>query len=177
MANDDEIKKAKEEIAEGAKAVGKAAESLLRKPITIPLTSDAHFGSAWGETQQEVDGLDAEFNREEEMLNQLKAHFEQGDVEVRIMKQGPDGRLIDVSDKVNPRDLRPEMIQGFTTEDGRSQSMIRTPQDRQAAMRVLERLLPGLNLNPRPKTTTATSIMKMEAALAESDKILEHWKR
>jgi hypothetical protein len=53
----------------------------------------------------------------------------------------------------------------------------RNPQTREEAIRLLSQILPGLRLSTQPKPTTTVSIAKMEAALAESDRILEHWKK
>ena len=173
---DDELKNAKDKIADGARAVGKAADSLLRKPIRVPM-DDSAWGKEWEDTAAGVDALDEEFNKEESIMNQLRSKYERGDVEVRVMQVGPNGRLTDVSDKVNPKDLRPEHIEGVQIEDGTTMPLSRNPQDREAALRLLSQIMPGLRLSTQPKSTTATSIAKMEAALAESDRILEHWKR
>ena len=114
---------------------------------------------------------------EEQAVDRLKRKFEGGDVDVRVMQIGPNGTLIDVSDKVNPKDLRPDQIGGIQTADGRPLSLGRNPQSREAALRLLQEMLPGLRLGIEPKSTTANSIRKMEEALGESDKILEHWKK
>ena len=49
-----------------------------------------------------------------------------------------------------------------------------TPQSREAALRLLREILPGIGDSG---SYTANSIRRMEQALAESDKILRHWKR
>ena len=174
--NDDELKDQKDKIAEGARAVGKAADSLLRKPVRVPLDVDAAWGKEWENTAAGVDALDAEFDKED-IMNQLRSKYEDGNVEVRVMQVGPGGRLVDVSDKVNPKDLRPEHIEGFQIDDGAAMPLSRNPQTREAALRLLGEILPGLRLSVQPRSTTSTSVAKMEAALAESDKILEHWKK
>ena len=173
---DDEIKDAKKRIADGARAVGKAAEGVLRVPM------DAKLGKSWEQTINEVDDLDEQFNGIEieggnESLVNLRQKYERGDVEVRVMQVGPDGRLTDVSDKVNPKDLRPEHIEGIQVDDGTTMPLSRNPQNREAALRLLSQILPGLRLNTQPKSSTSVSVAKMEAALAESDRILEHWKK
>ena len=172
---DDELKNAKDKIADGAKAVGKAADSLLRKPIRVPM-DDSAWGKEWEDTAAGVDALDEEFAKED-IMNQLRSKYERGDVEVRVMQVGPGGRLVDVSDKVNPKDLRPEHIEGIQVDDGSTMPLGRNPQSREAALRLLSEIMPGLRLGTQPKSTTATSIAKMEAALAESDRILEHWRK
>lgn len=170
--DEDAIKAAKDKIAEGARVVGKAANNLLR----IPMDSDP-FSKEWEDTAAGVDALDEEFNKEDNIMNQLRSKYEQGDVEVRVMQVGPGGRLVDVSDKVNPKDLRPEHIEGIQVDDGSTMPLGRNPQNREAALRLLSEILPGLRLSTQPKSTTSASIAKMEAALAESDRILDHWKK
>lgn len=173
--DEDDVKKAKGEIGKGARAVGKAANRLL---------GDLHFPDKdyaalndddWDATVEDVDSLDNEFETEN-MLNKIMEKFERG-ASVRVMQIGPNGALTDVSDKVSPKDLRPEQISGIHTESGTT--LTRNPQNREAALKLLQELLPGLRpglLNP-PKGTQSTSIRLMEKALAESDKILEHWKK
>ena len=91
------------------------------------------------------------------------------------LQMGPGGNLIDVSDKVNLRDLRPDQIGGIRTDDGRF------PQSREAALRLLQEILPGAKLSSglrSPSNATASyAVRRMEVALTESDKILEHWKK
>jgi hypothetical protein len=177
----DEVESIKSDLQNKARAVGRAAKNsafLERRHNDI-------FGKAeedWDQTLSEVDDLDEEFATEEELnrekMNRLKQKFERGDVDVRVMEVGPDGKLTDVSDRVNPKDLRPDQIGGIQTSDGRT--LGRLPQSREAALRLLQEILPGLKLNSDPRSggsTTANSIRRMEAALADSDKILEHWKK
>src|SRR5208337_4654326 len=100
-----------DEVREGARAVGKAAKSFAEY-ASLPKAAFSD-SDTWGETAKNVADLDQEFLKEE-MLNKIK----RGDVDVRVMQIGPNGALTDVSDKVNPRDLRPGDIGGIRTEDG-----------------------------------------------------------
>jgi hypothetical protein len=173
--NEDELKDVKEKLAKDARAVGRAADRVLR----VPMNTDGFIGREWGQTMKDVDDLDVEFedesNNNESLMSKLRQKYAQGDVEVRVMKQGPNGRLIDVSDQVNLNEIRPEHIEGVQVDGGRTS---RVPQDRAAALKLLQEIIPGLRLSSaRPTSTTSTSIALMEAALAESDKILEHWKK
>src|SRR5271157_5454388 len=116
MPNDDDVKKAKDSMNEGARAVGRAAKNIefLRH------RHDSIFGKAeedWDQTLSDVDELDKDFEAED-MMSRIKQKF--GEVDVRVMQVGPDGVLTDVSDKINPKDLRPEQITGLRTDDGRT---------------------------------------------------------
>jgi hypothetical protein len=171
----DDVKKAKDKINEGARAVGTAASRLAKR---IEEKHPEVFGKAeedWNQTIHEIDDLDTEFMTEEQAVDRLRRKFES----VRVMQIGPNGVLTDVSDKVNPSDLRPEHIAGVQTEDGRTFPLGRTPQNREAALRFLQDIMPGLRLSTgtSAKDSTSNSIRRMEAALAEGDKILEHWKK
>jgi hypothetical protein len=172
---DDELKDVRDKLAKDARAVGQAAknQSFLTK------RHDDIFGAgeqSWEAVQKDVDYLDEDFD-EEDIMNQLKSKYERGDVEVRVMQVGPGGRLVDVSDKVNPKDLRPEHIEGIQVDDGSTMPLGRSPQSKEAALRLLSQIMPGLRLSTQPKSSTSVSIAKMEAALAESDRILAHWKK
>ena len=173
----DDVQKAKDAVNESARAVGRAAKN----STFLRARHDSIFGKAeedWDQTLSDVDELDKDFESED-MIDRLKQKF--GDVDVRVMQVGPGGVLTDVSDKVNPKDLRPDQIGGVQTPDGRISSLGRNPQSREAAMRLLQEILPGLKLSGgyagETKATTANSIRLMEQALAEGDKILEHWKK
>jgi hypothetical protein len=133
---------------------------------------DQYFGTELEQVQQSIDALDKEFDAEESFVDKLKSKFKKGEVAVRVMQVGPDGRLIDVSDKVNPEDLRPEDISRVQTDDGRT--LDRNPQSREAALQLLRELE---SLPRKARNSTTESIRQMELALAESDKILEHWKK
>jgi hypothetical protein len=170
-ADMDDVAKAKAKMGEGARAVGKAAERVLR----IPMDAETRFGADWDKSANELDALDKEFaaDEEENFVDVLKSKFRKGEVDVRVMQLGPDGRLTDVSDKVNPKDLKPEDIGGIQTDDGRALAIGRNPQSREAALRLLQELLPM----PLGQYRTSESIRRMELVLAESDKILAHWKK
>jgi hypothetical protein len=68
----------------------------------------------------------------------------------------------------NPRDIRPERI-----ITGIHQTRI----SREDALKILGHILPGFNSGSSFGRDTANSIRRMEEALAEGDKILEHWKK
>lgn len=175
----DDVTKAQSEAAKGARAVGSAAKALT----DLRFATDTLFAPSdeWGEIGEDVDMLDEEFMKEE--VRNLKQKFESGDMEVRVMQVGPNGSLIDVSDKINPTDLRPDQIGGILSEkDLVDQTPTRSPRNREAALALLKQILPGFgsssssNAESR-ESQTANSIRRMEATLAESDKILEHWKK
>lgn len=177
---DVDVEKAKGKIAESARAVGKAAEKL-----TVPM-SDLHFGRDWDKASSDVDALDKEFNGEEaiqkeDIVDFLRSKLRSGEHEVRVLQVGPQGGLIDVSDRVRAQDLRPEDIGGIQTEDGKTVPLGRDPQNREAAYRALQEILPNLkeraSWKPRPQTGKSRSVREMELVLEESDKILEHWKK
>ena len=134
----------------------------------------------WGRTVHDVEELDAEFDKEEVMTS-LRQKLEKGDVDVRVMQLGPNGSLVDVSDKVGPKDLRPENFAGIQTEDGRvlmgPTGLGPSPRSQETALRLLEQILPGFKISNSGKDSTTNSVRRMEAALLESDKILEHWKK
>jgi len=156
---EDEMEDPKKEMSEGAKAIGKAAKVLIdtNNKLEKMIASDRHFGVA-----HEVDELDKEFSKEE-LISKLRRKFESGNTGVRVMQIGPDNSLTDVTDKVNPADLA-------------SEEFNKNPQSREEALRLLQKILPGLRL-PGTASSNATSIAKMEETLAESDRILEHWKK
>lgn len=181
---DDDFKKAKDKIDSGAKAVGKAAKNLLRIPV------DTYIGRKWGETSDDVSALDKEFSKEEK-LNDLRKKLEAGDVEVRVMQVTPSGRLKDVSDKVNPKDLNPDDLVGMDIETGTRQPGVYVPRSREEALQLLQEILPGKYSTSNDKIASrveqmrrlkaqeqqSESMRRMEATLADSDKILEHWKK
>jgi hypothetical protein len=182
MAKKDELSDVKDKLAKDARAVGEAAKNqqFLQK------RHDDIFGAGeqnWEEMQKAVGDLDEEFNevdtegRSESLMEMLRQKFEREGGEVRVMQVGPGGRLVDVSDKVNLKDLRPEHIDGIQVEDGSTMPIGRSPQSKEAALRLLSQIMPGLRLSTQPKSTTTASVTKMEAALAESDRILAHWKK
>jgi len=180
----DDIKKAKEEVAKSARAVGRAAGNaafLERRHNDI-------FGSGvedWDQTLSDVEDMDTGFAAEE-MMNKLKEKFGADDMHVRVMQIGPNGSLVDVSDKVSMKDLRPEDIGSIQTEDGRellNRTVVgtsRTPRSREAALALLSQIMHGMGGSRdsrAPKSSTTNSIRKMEETLKESEEILEHWKK
>lgn len=155
----DDVEKAKGKIAEDARAVGKAAESMVKQPYGIE-----HYdaNADWADVKGDVDSMDALF----------KKGLDGSIASVRVMQIGPDGKLIDVSDKISSKDLR---------ADQSDDRMLRDTRTKEAAFKLLQRLLPGLKASDlqidQPYSTTKESIRRMEAVLAESDKILEHWRK
>jgi hypothetical protein len=157
-----DIEKALGKIGENARAVGKAAESLSKE---------------WRQTLDDVNEADKAFGDEvfqnkENFVDFLRSKIRNGKTEIRVMQVGPDGLLTDVSDKVNAKDLKPEDISGIQTENGRT---IPIGQSREAAYRLLQELL--TSASAASQFGTSESIRRMELVLAESDKILEHWKK
>lgn len=135
----------------------------------------------WLRTKREVDDLDKEFKKEylanfdeEDVMEKLRQKLASGEVDVKVMQVGPDGKLTDVSDRVNPKNLRADQISGIQS-DGRTLRLGRNPQSREEALGLLKDLL-GFNGTAAAKTASV-SIQRMERALEESDKILEHWKK
>ena len=175
---EDEVQKAKDDVGKGARAVGEAAKTVS----TIGSRLERLFSGnmPWGKAMHDVDDLDAEFDKEE-VMNTLRQKLDQGAVDVRVMQIGPNGSLVDVSDKVNPKDLRPEEFAGIQTEDGRvlmgPTGLGPSPRSQETALRLLEQILPGFKISNSGKDSTTNSVRRMEAALLESDKILEHWKK
>lgn len=156
-----EIVKLKQQIADGANDVAKAFAGM---PASIPLNVDND--RSWLDAQQAVSRLDREFS----------------DVEMRVLQVGPDGRLTDVSDKVNPRDIRPEQIEGFQSSDG-SVRLPRNPNgevDREATLDIMAQLV-GISRNirrPREEANVSTAATReMESLLAESTKLLSKLRR
>lgn len=158
----DDVAKMKQEMADGAKAVNDAAGKL-----TVPMNSASGLEAAWSSVRDGVNQLDQGFN---------------DDLDIRVMQVHPNGRLTDVSDKVNPRELRPEQIQGFDSSDG----SVRLPRrangeiDHDAALSLMGQLL-GINRQIRqerqesPRSNAA--MQEMEKLLADSDKILKKLRR
>jgi len=160
--NPDDVAKLKQEMAAAANAVNKAAAGI----VAVPLPSSLGIEREWQSTVADVNKLDQAAS----------------DIEVRVLQLDPNsGRLTDVSDKVNPRDIMPEHIEGFTSSDG-SVRLPRRPNgevDNEAALDFMSQLI-GVNRRLRKASagTESTAAMKeMEALLAESDKILAKLRR
>lgn len=159
----DDVAKLKQEAANSAKAVNDALDKQL-KAIN-------RFGKS---------PLEEEWSNVRNATNQLNNEF--GDVEVRVMQVGPDGRLTDVSDRVSPRDIRPEQIEGFQSSDG-SVKLPRRPSgeiDHEAALDLLGQLVGRTrfpNRRPIEETASTAAMKEMEDLLTESDKILKKLRR
>lgn len=151
---DDDVAKLKQEMAAAADSVNKAAKNLM-----VPM--DISVGNDWDQAKSRVQSMDQEF----------------ADVEVRVMQIGPDGRLTDVSDRVNPRDLRPEQIEGFQSSDG-SVRLPRRPSgeiDHEATLDLMAQLV---GIKRDIKAAGPSPVMReMEVLLAESDKLLAKLRR
>lgn len=186
-ADMDDITKAKVIVNKAARVVNDAVDAEIERVARRKI--DSIFGKQdWAQTQQEVNALDEEFKADEgaTFADVLKNKFRSGDVEVRVMRIEPDGTYTDVSDKVSPKDLRPESVEGIQIGDSRT-PIGRNPQSKADALRLLQELLPALQQRQRSQLrsgfdlsrggATSESIRKMELVLAESDKILEHWKK
>lgn len=152
--NPDDVAKLKQEMASAADAVNKAAKGLV-----VPI--DTSLGNDWEQAKSRVQSMDQEF----------------ADVEVRVMQIGPDGRLTDVSDRVSPRDLRPEQIEGFQSSDG----SVRLPRrlngevDHEATLDLMAQLV-GMKRQIRD-AGPSPAMREMEVLLAESDKLLAKLRR
>jgi hypothetical protein len=166
-----------DDIKAATRIVGRAVDALRN-------------GNEWDKTVNDVDAMDKAFGEEEVLqresfINFMKDKLRSGEHEVRVMQIGPKGELIDVTDKVKAEDLKPEDIRGIQTDDGKTVSLGRNPQSREAAYQALQRMLPGLQplpprlsgWTPRPVSGKSESMRRMELILEESDKLLEHWKK
>jgi hypothetical protein len=156
-------KDAAEMTADDAKNVIEAAKRFTAKLRDFK-DAEKSQNTAMDATKAEVDSMDKQFQGE--------------DITVRVLQIGPDGKLTDVSEKVNPKDLRPEQIAEMRSDtlsipmgkDGKI--------DREAAKELLAQIMGSGSYRPSQGTSPTTSIAmsKMEAALAESDKIIKHFK-
>ena len=149
--------------AEDARSVINAAKKLFGKREDHSV-SDA-LNSQMDATKAEVDSMDQQMAMDQ-------------DITVRVLQIGPDGKLTDVSEKVNPKDLRPEQIAEMRSDtlsipmgkDGKI--------DREAAKELLAQIMGSGGYRPSQGTspTATVAMQKMEAALAESDRIIKHFK-
>jgi len=148
---------------EDAQAVIDAAKKLFAKRGDREITNalDGQMNSV----QQNVDELDKGFK-----------DMENNPIGVRVMQVGPKGELTDVTDKVNPRDLRPEQIADFRTDGAMSIPLGPDGRiDREAAMDILSQIM-GKGGSKSPRNSSEEAMKRMEAALSESDRILAHFK-
>jgi|SRR5271166_3079743 len=150
----DDVAKLKQEITAATNEMLAAAKGLV-----VPM--DGSIGNDWEQAKSRVQGMDQEF----------------ADVEVRVMQIGPDGRLTDVSDRVSPRDLRPEQIEGFQSSDG-SVRLPRRPSgeiDHEATLDLMAQLV-GIKRDIKA-AGPSPAMREMEVLLAESDKLLAKLRR
>lgn len=157
----DDVAKLKQEMAKGAKAVSDAAAKM---PLSVPM--DLSLDTQWQQAQDRVRRMDNEF----------------GDIDVRVLKMGPNGQLNDVTDRVSPRDILPEQIERFDSSDGSVQLPRRSNGeiDHDATLDFMSRLI-GINRSIRrpggmaPESTAA--MREMEELLAKSERILAKLRR
>jgi hypothetical protein len=150
---------------EDAQAVIDAAKKLFGKRKDREI-SDALEAAEdkWDGVQKDVEDLDKGFK-----------DMENNSIGVRVMQVGPKGELTDVTDKVNPRDLRPEQIADFRTEGAMSIPLGPDGRiDREAALDILSKIMKKSGKSSGSSSEEA--MKRMEAALNESDRILEHFK-
>jgi hypothetical protein len=140
--------------------------------LDVPM-SDIHF-PAW---EVGIDAADKAFGEEEvfqkeSVIDLLRKKWQRGEAEVRVLRVSPTGRFVDVTDEnrdSNP--LNPENFVSFRDETGQTFPIDRDPKSREEAMNFLREILPDLKANGKQ-----ASIRRMEKALEESAKTLEHWK-
>src|SRR5271157_542882 len=151
----DDVAKLKQEITAATNEMLAAAKGLV-----VPMDTGS-IGNDWEQAKSRVNSMDQEF----------------ADVEVRVMQIGPDGRLTDVSDRVSPRDLRPEQIEGFQSSDG-SVRLPRRPSgeiDHEATLDLMAQLV-GIKRDIKA-AGPSPAMREMEVQLAESDKLLAKLRR
>lgn len=187
-SNPDIVAEAKKQMADAAEKVQQAAKNVMfpSKPLSVPMDwepnaafqAESRLNRTWDQARRDVDDMDEQFR------NQYMNNAD--NIGVQIFQVGPDGRTTDVTGRIDPRDLDESQIENFEfqtpgsliprTRDGQV--------DRKRAMQMLSDLIAngglrfpgaarrGLGISPAQQ-----KLMKeMEAALAESDKILQHWK-
>lgn len=190
MANNPK-KSDEDQMNEGAASVVKAAEKLSAINRLAKLESLLKAGNLnFDKVRTSVANMDREFDKMtlDTETRQDWTSLENVEAQIRVMQVGLDGKLIDVSDKVNVKDLQPEQVDDVRI-NGEPLSL--TPRTREDALRILKDILPGLKFSneardgakaphsfsgTRASSTTARSVSRMEAALAESDITLQHWK-
>lgn len=157
-ANDpSEVEKIQKLTSVDAAHVLAAARKLFGNP-----DRDRIANNLLDDTLREVDDMDLAFDEEEKAMN----------TDVKILEIGPNGQLTDVTGRVSPRSLRPEQIADFRL-DGRSLPTGSDGRiDKAAALDLLSQIMGKERGN-----TKDAAMKRMEATLAESDRILEHWKK
>lgn len=167
--NPDDVEKAQEIISGAAADVTKAAEKFNGIPLNRFITKDE-----LKRMKEDVDGVNDLFDKQERDL--LK------ELEVRVMKYDPNGRITDVTDKIRPGDIRPEEI-----VDVRADRNLPLPRNadgklnQEGALDLLTALLGG----GRGRRATPyfderrqkLELDEMEAAINDAEKILQHWKK
>lgn len=165
--NPDEITQAQQKIHDAAQGVTKAAEKFNGIPLNRFITKDE-----LKRLKQDVEGTDDLFAREEQDM--LK------DIEVRVMKYDPTGRMTDVTDRIRPGDIRADQIADIRADRG-----LPIPRnadgklDQEGALDLLTALLSGGRRGVRlsPEAVVQRQMREMEVVLDEAGKTLEHWKK
>ena len=158
--------------ADEAKSVIEAAKKLLNRR-----------DSKLGDTLMGLDGvdmgMDQAMNQAQRQVNEMDRQFADTEATIRVLQVDPvTGKETDVTNKVNPKDIQPEQIADMRSDtlsipmgkDGKI--------DRDAARDLLSRIMTSSSYRPSQgvSPTTATAMKKMEVALAESDRLLKHFK-
>jgi hypothetical protein len=173
-------------LAADAAKVMEAAKPLFPSNLSVPMdwepmTAEDRISRDWERRQRDVSAMDDEFR------NQYMNNFD--NLDVKVMQVSPDGRLTDVTGRINPRDLDESQIEKFEFQTP-SSLVPRLPNgevDRKRAMQMLSDLITnggglrvpgrgGRGLGEYISPAQQKLMKEMEATLAESDKILKHWK-
>jgi hypothetical protein len=177
------VDEAKKQLADAAEKVMAAAAPLFPKNLAVPMdwpgNDEFQAKERWRRAQMDVDSMDDEFRKQ--YMNNAD------NIDVRVMQLGPDGSQTDVTGRINPAELDESQIENFEYQTP-SSLIPRTRDgqvDRKRAMQMLSDLIAngGLRFPGQARRglelqspAQVKAMKEMEAALAESDKILEHWK-
>lgn len=163
-----EVQQAQQQIDAAAQDVTKAAEKFGGVPLNRFMSKDD-----LRMTMREVDSMDDMFRKQEKAMTE--------NLDVRVLKVDPSGRMTDVTNRVRPEDIPHNLIKDFRAEPG-----VEIPRNadgslnREEALSMLTSLLGGGRSRKEQVYAEATSqrqIRAMEAAISEADKLLEHWKK
>jgi len=154
-----------------AAAVAAAAKRLFGKRDEHKLATDLLNGD-FEDTKNAVNEADRDMNAGLSLTTAGFADANNNDIDVRVMRVGPNGQLTDVSDRINARDLRPEQIADVRL-DGKSLPVGSDGRiDKDAALSLLAQIISGSPFG----SPSENAMRRMEAALAKSDRILAHFK-
>jgi hypothetical protein len=171
----DDAQNIKDKLAKNARDITKAADRLKS---AAPLFN-VDWTPGWTQTVEDVDAMDKAFGEEEVLQKQsiidlLRQKYQHPNAEVRVLRVGPNGRFVDITEDVKTRDgnLAPEDFVGLHDGDTeKTYPISRNPKNREEAMNLLREIIPGLKTGNKPE-----SVQKMEKVLEESEKTLNHWK-